>query len=324
MQSVHEFRIPKHLNELPYSGLMQHFDNISDFLRYTNQPPAEHPQLYIYDLDAGLDQVICKLESSPPITTDFYGISLKRGVQGKMNYGRTKYDFDKGAMVFTAPRQVVQWDNIFLDNRGFSIYFHENFIKGHHLANEIKRASFFGYATNEALHLSTKEEALLVSLFKHIAQEYHNNQDEFSKDITLSLIATLLKYSERFYKRQFLNRKDLNTELHVRFRALLADYFESNQLEQKGIPTVEWMAQKLNVSQRYLSDTLKTETGKTSVDLINLFLIEEAKNLLLAPNASITETAYKLGFTYPQYFSRVFKQKMGISPRQYIEQQRLN
>ena len=101
-------------------------------------------------------------------------------------------------------------------------------------------------------------------------------------------------------------------------------YFESNQFEEKGIPSVDWLAGELGVSHRYMSDTIKAETGKTAIDQINLYLVEEAKNLLLAPNASISETAYKLGFEYPQYFSRLFKKKTGLSPKMYIENASMN
>ena len=133
-----------------------------------------------------------------------------------------------------------------------------------------------------------------------------------------------MKYADRFYKRQFLNRKEINKALFTRFKEILDEYFESNQLEEKGIPTVERLASQLGVSHRYMRDTIKAETGKTAVDQINLYLVEEAKNLLLAPNASISETAYQLGFEYPQYFSRLFKKKVGISPKEYIENASMN
>ena len=174
------------------------------------------------------------------------------------------------------------------------------------------------------MHLSPKEEHIIKSVFRNIETEYQNNQDEFSKEIIVSHLETLLKYADRFYKRQFLNRKEINKALFTRFKEILNEYFESNQLEEKGIPTVEWLAGQLGVSHRYMRDTIKAETGKTAVDQINLYLVEEAKNLLLAPNASISETAYKLGFEYPQYFSRLFKKKEGLSPSEYVEKYRMN
>ena len=158
----------------------------------------------------------------------------------------------------------------------------------------------------------------------NIETDYQNNQDEFSKEIIISHLETLLKYADRFYKRQFLNRKEINKNLMTRFKEVLDTYFESGQQMEEGIPTVDWLAGQLGVSHRYMSDSIKAETGKTAVDQINLYLVEEAKNLLLAPNASISETAYQLGFEYPQYFSRLFKKKTGISPKEYIENASMN
>jgi len=80
----------------------------------------------------------------------------------------------------------------------------------------------------------------------------------------------------------------------------------------------------MSVSQRYLSDTLKKGTGKTTIEHLHLYLIAEAKNILLQPNKSIAEVAYELGFEYPPYFSRLFKKKEGISPTEYREQYKMN
>ncbi|MCG8328979.1 MAG: helix-turn-helix transcriptional regulator [Chitinophagales bacterium] len=267
----------------------------------------------------------CPKESSPPITNDCYTISLKKIVKGQLNYGRTKYDFTNGAMVFIAPRQVLQWDSsVVFEQKGFSINFHEDFLKGTELAQQIKKYGFFSYSANEALHLSPREEKQIESIVENIETEYHNNQDKFSKDIIISQLSTLLKYANRFYERQFLNRKELSNDLLEQFNQQLAAYFESGQLQRKGIPSIEQLADKMSVSQRYLSDTLKKETGKTTTEHLQLYLIDEAKNILLKPNKSISEVAYELGFEYPQYFSRLFKKKEGLSPSEYREKYKMN
>ena len=250
---------------------------------------------------------------------------MKKIVKGNLNYGRTKYDFTNGALIFLAPRQVLQWDSsVVFEQKGFSINFHEDFLKGTELAQQIRKYGFFSYSVNEALHLSPKEEKLIESIVEHIEIEYQNNQDEFSKDIIISQLSTLFKYANRFYERQFLNRKELSNGLLEQFKQKLATYFESGKLQEKGIPSIEQLAEKMSVSQRYLSDTLKKETGKTTTEHLQLYLIEEAKNILLKPNKSISEVAYELGFEYPQYFSRLFKKKVGVSPSEFREKYKMN
>ncbi|SIS46768.1 transcriptional regulator, AraC family [Zobellia uliginosa] len=303
---------------------MKHFKTLSSYLEYLELPRPEHPMLSVFN-SKGDGYLPCPRKSSPPITNDCYSISFKKYVEGDLNYGRTKYDFTNGALIFISPRQVLQWDNsVVFEQKGFSINFHEDFLKGTELAQQIKKYGFFSYSVNEALHLSPKEERQIESIVENIEIEYQNNQDAFSKDIIISQLDTLLKYANRFYERQFLNRKEISNNLLEQFNHHLTEYFESGQLEERGIPSIEEIANKMSVSQRYLSDTLKKETGKTTTEHLHLHLIDKAKNILLQPNKSISEVAYELGFEYPQYFSRLFKKKEGISPKEYREKYKLN
>lgn len=303
---------------------MKHFKTLSAYFDYMQLPRPEHPMLSV--LFATGDHFLpCPIRSSSPITNDCYTISLKKVLKGNLNYGRTKYDFTNGAMVFVAPRQVLQWDsNLVFEQQGFSINFHEDFLKGTELAQQIKRYGFFSYSVNEALHLSPREEKQIESIVKNIEIEYHNNQDKFSKEIIIAHLSTLLKYANRFYERQFINRKELSNDLLEQFNQELKEYFESGLLQKKGIPSIKQLANNMAVSQRYLSDTLKKETGKTTTEHLQFYLIDEAKNILLKPNKSIAEVAYELGFEYPQYFSRLFKKKEGLSPSEYREKYKMN
>lgn len=303
---------------------MQHFKTLSSYFNYLGLPRPEHPMFSVFN-SKGEDYLPCPRESSPPITNDCYTISFKKFIEGDLNYGRTKYDFTNGVLFFIAPRQVLQWNNsAVFEQKGFSLNFHEDFLKGTELAQRIKKYGFFSYSTNEALHLSPREEKQLESIIDNIEIEYQNNQDAFSKEIIISQLDTLLKYANRFYERQFINRKELSNDLLEQFNLYLSDYFESGQLEENGIPSIEQIANQMSVSKRYLSDTLKKETGKTSTEHLQLHLIDVAKNNLLQPNKTISQVAYELGFEYPTYFSRLFKKKEGISPKEYRKKYKLN
>ena len=246
-------------------------------------------------------------------------------VKGKFTYGRTAYDFTNGTLFFIAPRQVLQWNSeAVFEQKGFSINFHEDFLKGSELSQQIKKYGFFSYSANEALHLSPKEETQVLTILENIEIEYRNNQDRFSKDIIISQLSTLLKYAHRFYERQFLNRKSLSNDLLEKFHQELENYFGSGQTQLSGIPNISKIADRLFVSQRYLSDTLKKETGKTATEHLQLYLIDQAKEILLSPNKTISEVAYELGFEYPPYFSRLFKKMEGVSPSGYRNNYKLN
>lgn len=296
--------------------LLIHYKSLGELHRASNAPLPENPLLSLLRCTQS-----CSFGNTR-YTGDFYMISFKKMKSGEFFYGKTKYDHNSGSLYFTKPRQSIEMRNIEMEEDGFGIYFHEDYLNGHALHSEIKKYSYFDYESNEALHLSPREEQTIWELYNKIETEYYNNQDEYSRNIILSHIDSILKYSQRFYKRQFINRTEISGRIVSKFNSLLTSYYENGLLAEKGLPTVRSMADQFNVSPRYLSDLLKQETGKTALDLIHIFLIAEAKNLLQGGEAStVGEIAYALGFDNLPYFSRLFKKEVGISPNQYKKYQ---
>jgi AraC family transcriptional regulator, transcriptional activator of pobA len=295
---------------------VKHFKSISELHNTMGFSPPENPMLSLVTCQ---DLQTCSIGNSK-FTGDFYMIALKKIKSGHFFYGKTKYDFDNGSMAFVRPRQIIEINNIELTEKAFIVFFHEDFLLKYNLHSEIKKYSYFDYEVNEALHLSPKEEELIFDLFYKIESEYHNNQDEYSKDIIVAHFDSILKYAQRFYKRQFLNRTVFSGTIISKFSGILKSYFESGNLQTKGLPTVKYMASELAISARYLSDLLKQETGKTALEHIHIFLIDEAKNMLMSTDKTIAETAYELGFENPPYFSRLFKKEVGLTPIEYKDQ----
>jgi len=296
---------------------MKHFVSLQDYHEYLGLPRPMHPMFSVVVMDPG--HPLDMRQSSPLISTDFYIIKLKRDQTCELLYGRTKYDFASGSLIFVAPGQTLSWDKSVgeVEQNGVMLMIHKDYLRGSEIEKRFKKAAFFSYAVHEALHLSPREEDIIEQIVGSINDEYLGNTDEYSKDIILAHLDSLLRYATRFYNRQFINRKEINTHIASRFQAVLADYFESGTFKEKGLPNIDMIAEQLALSPRYLSDSLKAETGKTAIEHLHLYLVEEAKSLLLTPSITISEVAYQLGFEYPQYFSRMFKKKTGISPKEY-------
>ncbi len=294
---------------------MKHYKRLSDLHRENGFPPPENPLFSLYQCNK-----TCSI-GDREFTSDFYMIGFKKLKSGVIMYGRTKYDHDCGSMMFVKPRQVIEMKNLEFDEDGFLLFIHEDFLNGHELYNEIKKYHFFDYETNEALHLSPREEQIIWSFYHALEAEYNNNQDEFSREIMLSNVSSMLKYAQRFYKRQFLNRSQLSGKTVTKFNDTLTKYFSGDNLQTLGLPTVNYMAGQMNVSPRYLSDLLKQESGKTALELIHIYLISEAKNMLIGPEQSVTEVAYTLGFENMSYFSRLFKKEVGVTPNGFKKHQ---
>lgn len=289
-----------------------HFDNITDYCTALGKPAPVHPLFNVSKIEPGI--VGC-LNEYTTVTTDFYAIALKNVISGDLIYGKTKFDFQNGTMVFFAPNQRFSSNGMTIESEGNIILIHSDFIRGSDIEKLINRSSFFGYAVNEALHLSPKEERVIEMIFETIGQECEENYDEYSKAIILSQLGTLLNYSDRFYRRQFLLRKESHGSLYDRFISCLDE--QTTQSGTTNIPQIQEIAAKMKLTSRYLSDALKAETGKTAKECILLHLIERAKSRLIESNDSVSTIAYSLGFEYPQYFARLFKSKVGVTPTQY-------
>ena len=294
---------------------MNHFDKISSFSKAIGIKSPEHPLFSISfgnKDECGGDDI--------EFSADFYIISFQQLELGNITHGRTKFDHDRGKMLFIKPQQTVTFKNIKLRDECFLILIHPDFLAGAALHYEIKKYGYFDYETNEALYLSPSEEVMIWNLVTIMDKEYRNNTDDFTKMILLSHLDTLLKYAQRFYKRQFTNRAQLTGTVTTKFHELLQSYFETKMIRESGLPRVTSMAERLNLSPRYLSDVLKQETGKTALELIHLYIIDEAKNLLKEGRMNIAEISYSLGFENPTYFSRLFKKEAGVSPVYFRDQ----
>ena len=293
---------------------MKHYKSLRELHQDNGFPPPENPLFSIYQ---------CNKECSigdREFTSDFYMIGFKKLVSGVIKYGRTKYDHESGSMLFFKPQQVIEMRNLELEEDGFLMFIHEDYFNGHLLHQEIKKYHFFDYETNEALHLSPKEEKITWELYQKIENEYHDNQDEYSREIILANVDTMLKYAQRFYKRQFINRSDSSAKTVTKFIEELQKYVTNGLLDTKGLPSVNYIAEKLNISPGYLSNLLKVESGKTALEHIHIFLISEAKNRLIYKEQNVSEIAYTLGFENLSYFSRLFKKEVGVSPNMFKKQ----
>jgi AraC family transcriptional activator of pobA len=297
---------------------MNHFDKISSFSKAIGIKPPEHP---LFSISFG-NKEECGGDNIE-FSANFYIVSFQQLESGDIKHGRTKFDHDRGKLLFIKPRQMVTFKNIKLKDECFLILIHEDFLVATALHHEIKKYGYFDYETNEALYLSPGEEAMIWNLVTIMDKEYRNNTDDFTKTILLSHLDTLLKYAQRFYKRQFTNRAELTGTVTTKFHEVLQSYFDTKKTSERGLPTVTFMAEKLNLSSRYMSDVLKQETGKTALELIHLYIVTEAKNLLKEGKMNIAEISHSLGFENPTYFSRLFKKEAGVSPN-YFRDQSLN
>lgn len=293
-----------------------HIKDISQLHKFLNQPKPLHPLVGIIDFS----KVGSFGTEGVKLSSGFYSMMFKNHCHNKLKYGREYFDFQEGTLICIAPNQVATIENE-QDKKGevvgWGLFFHPDLIKGTSLGLKIKEYTFFSYEMNEALHLSEKEKQTLRDCIEKIENELVQNIDKHSQTLIVSNIELLLNYCSRYYDRQFITRKNSHSGILSKFENVLSQYFNSDNVKKSGLPTVKYCADILCLSPNYLSDLLKRETGKNAQDHIHYYIIDLAKNNLLSTTSSVSEIAYALGFEYPQYFSKLFKTKTGMTPAEY-------
>jgi len=293
-----------------------HLQSIADLHQLFNIEHSYHPLITVLDFSKVTEQV----QQHTKISTDFYSIMFKNYCKNHIKYGRKHIDFQDGNLICIAPHQTIEIDNEVAeraDKMGWGLFFHPDLIRSTSLHNTIKGYSFFQYDVSEALHLSAKEKMILFECIQKIQTELQENIDVHSQPIIVSTIELLLNYCSRFYGRQFITRSHTNKSVVDKIANILTAYFAEKKAKDLGLPTVKFLADSVHLSSNYLSDVLKKETGKNAQELIHFYIIEAAKHSLLHSDKNVNEIAFDLGFDYPQYFNKLFKQKTGQTPIGY-------
>jgi AraC family transcriptional activator of pobA len=297
-------------------NIHQNFESLSDAHRAFGLPNPQHPLISLIDNSTNEAEAI---RPSGSHVLNFYKISFKTKLGGKLKYGQGYYDFDEGGLLFASPGQLIgsSDDNDSSDCSVYTLLMHPDFLLSYPLAKKIKQYGFFSYSANEALHLSDDEKEIIISIFKIIGKELTSRIDDFSQDVIISQIELLLNYANRFYKRQFITRKTQSNDLLQKLEDILDDYFKNEISLSLGIPTVQYLSEQLHISPGYISDMLRSLTGQNAQQHIHHKLIEKAKEKLSTGSLSVSEVAYELGFEHPQSFSKLFKTKTSQSPLEF-------
>lgn len=296
------------------------FNSISEAHRAFNLPLPVHPLISIIG-SAVIDGAEVSHPSGSHILS-FYKISYRPRLSKKLRYGQGHYDFDDGGLLFASPNQIIgnsddDPENLEARCSEYTLLIHPDFFLGYPLAKDIKQYGFFSYTANEALHLSESEKEIIVNIFKMIDVELKSRIDDFSQKVVIAQIELLLNYADRFYKRQFITRKAVNNNLLQKVEELLDSYFNNEIALRQGLPTVAYLAEKINLSPSYLSDMLRSLIGQNAQQYIHNKLIDKAKEKLSTTSLSVSEVAYALGFEHSQSFSKLFKSKTELSPLEF-------
>lgn len=264
-----------------------------------------HPLVSLIDMSSPCERGKMK--------TDCYAVVFRHDAGDDAKYGLRPCDFTDGTLLFVTPSKEI--DLATAD--GKMLVFHPSLTECTPLGLRLKEYSFFKYRQDESLHISCCEEKVIKRCLGCISDELCWGVDDYSKDIISNAIDLLLGYCRRFYRRQFITRHELNADAIAVLNGAIDGYFKSGRAAICGLPTASRLAARLRMSAEYMNDMLKSETGKTTAEYIQLRRMSLAKQLLLGTGMTVGGIAGLLGFSTEGCFATVFRRVTGCTPEEY-------
>ncbi|MBR0501561.1 MAG: helix-turn-helix transcriptional regulator [Bacteroidales bacterium] len=282
------------------------------YARYLNAPVL-HPLVSIIHYD----------EVSPIHTSlnryGVYGLFIQRNFPSNLIYGMKMFEPSEGSIIAVEPGQIggKEDNGEQLDISGWVLLFSPELLRGTDLEARMKDYRFFSYFATETLKMEPSEWGRIAQMLTQMRHELQENADSTSlRAVILGYIRLILEYCQRIYLRQLSKEDKTSSDILKRFHQLLRKYYLDGSQLDLGVPSVQYCADRLAYSARYLGDVIHKATGGTAIGYIHSFVIEQGKNLLMNGH-NIGETSHLLGFEYPHHFTRLFKKVTGITPSQY-------
>ena len=287
--------------------------HVNDYARYIGAPEL-HPLVSVIHYDE-LEHCRHSLNNY-----DVYGLFIGDEELEDLSYGQLQYVLHRHALMCVSPGQIGGKTDMGeeIHTKGWALLFDAELLRNTELGRRMHDYTYFSYSVSEALLLTDEQRQSLVNLIEQIRQELLGKEDTHTLRIVTSQIEQVLELVARYYALQLsTSATSTNSDLLPRFEQLLRQYYDNNLHQQYGLPTVKYCAQQLFLSPNYFGDLIRELTNDSATSHIRRFLMQRAQQLLMS-GASITETAERLGFDYPQHFTRVFKKHFGVTPSEYI------
>ncbi len=249
-----------------------------------------------------------------------YGLFIQRNFPKNLTYGMKMFDVPDGSIIAVEPGQIggKEDDGELINISGWALLFSPELLHGTDLEARMKEYLFFSYFSTETLKMEPSEWSRITQLLTQLRHELEENPDSPSlRSVILGYLRIILEYCQRIYLRQLSREDKSSSDLLKRFHSLLREYYlEGKQLEL-GVPSVNYCAEQLAYSARYLGDMIHNATGGTAIGYIHSFVIDQGKNLLMNGH-NVNETAHLLGFEFPHHFTRLFKKVTGLTPTEFL------
>ena len=221
-----------------------------------------------------------------------------------------RYDVQPGDMVITLPKDIIEHKDVSSDIRGIFFIVSQRFIEeAFPKIGEI--LPIFLYIQKYPKIELTANQCFNIQQFYDFFIQRLKDQSVYRDKMISSILQALIYYiSGLLINSDKREKKERKEELLSKFIQPIIKHYKENR-------TLDFYAEKLFISTKYMSDIIKKTSGLTAHDWIDRYTILEAKILLRSTNKTIQEISNELNFPNHSFFSKYFKHHMGMTPKAY-------
>lgn len=290
--------------------LIDFYKNKQGWLPDDIQKGKEH--FNVFRLDSYVGEYA---EPVPYTRRDFYKITFFRGI-AQIHYADRSFEVKKQALVFSNPQIPYKWEGLEGVESGYFCIFDQDFFN--HFG-EINKYPVFRAGGMHLFELSDEQREKVVALFQKMQEELVSNY-LYKHDSLRTQVMDLIHFAMKMQP-SLENEIPQNNNASHRIVALFSELLERQFPIENGETTIlrapSDYAKQLNIHTNHLNRAVKEIMGRTTSEIINERLIQEAKILLRYTSLNIAEIAYLLGFNEAAYFTNFFKKQTNQTPMNF-------
>jgi len=252
--------------------------------------------------------------SEYPYRSDGYIIGICTRGTAEVEVNLQVYDARPDAMLLATPFHILRIFNASDDYLCRFVVFSKAFLTEHSVNSHfLESFSFFKTSATPVIYLDHEHAKTLLKVYGLIQEKLQNEAHPYRREISRSILTTLLYEVAAAYEQQHViikNKQTRKQELNLLFQNMVFNHYKEHR-------NVQYYADALFVSPKHLTETVKEVTGKTAGDWIDDAVTLEAKVLLRNHEISIAQVASQVNFPEQSSFGKYFKKQTGFSPSEY-------
>ncbi|MDR1345566.1 MAG: AraC family transcriptional regulator [Bacteroidales bacterium] len=248
-----------------------------------------------------------------PFKFDMLFIVVCTKGKGSGTIGFRPYDLTAPFLIVVRPNEILHYEYLSEDFAGYCLVLSNRFAPELLPFIDKQAALAAAISENPCAQLDLESMSFVKKFFLILKKIMEKTDNPYRLEMVKHLTMLVFYMSYPFFQKRIDATKQTRQGLLIK---QFTDLVRENYRHERE---TAFYADKLNLTSKYLSQVIKSTTGKSASDWIDNFVILEAKALLKSTNMTIQQISDDLNFPSQSFFGKYFKRIVGVSPKMYRE-----